>query len=302
MRSTPLVILLLVATVLAGCADGGTGLVDDAPPLDVTETTGGIRGVVVDQAITPIEGATVTLLQSGQSVQTDADGLFKFTGLEPGTYFLSTEKLLYEGVQTSVAVQAGVANPPLVNIQIARIAGLNPFREITQFTGFYECAFALFFITDSCDMAARTVHDEGVDPVPRSIQNNVNTDFYTWSSSIQTIVQEAFWDTSATSRLWIMVDSTPIDNGCDCSEYTYVEATGESPTYARADMPTEAGVPWPEDGKDVAIRGFVPFTDNPQDVQYALNVEFEIFTTFFHNYKAQEGWNILEESQYPVPE
>lgn len=303
MQKTVVAAMLLVLS-LAGCAEDGNPVVDDGPKLDVTPDTGGIRGVVVDQAITPVAGATVRIASQDMEATTDEQGLFTFTGLRAGTYFLDVSKLLYDGVQTSVEVQAGVAEPRLVNIRMTKLITAAPFLETHQFEGFYECAFALVFITDQCDMAVRTIHDAGVEPVPRQIQNNVNTAYYTWQDSILTIIQEGFWNEDATARLWTMVDSTPIDNGCDCSDHTYVEAESGPPTYGRADIPAELSIPdnWPAAGEDVAIRGFIPFTEGPTDVAYAIDVKFDIFTTFFHNYIPQEGWNIAEKDDFPVPQ
>lgn len=295
---------LLVVTAFAGCADEAGGEPDaDGPVLDVSEDTGGIRGVVVDQSIVPVAGATVTLLSSQESVVTDEKGLFSFSRLDPGTYFLAVQKLLYEGVQTSVDVVAGVAEPKLLNIQIARLTDKTPYIDTVQFDGFYECAFAWFFITDSCDMAVRTVHDAGVSAVPRNVQNNVNTMFYPWSADIVSIVQETFWDPAATPELWSFVDSTPIDNGCDCSDHTYLEAQGPPNLYANVTRPAEPKPPgnWPTPGEEVALRAFIPFT-GAADPAYAISVDFQMFTSFFFNYPSPDGWNFEDKNDYPVPE
>ena len=303
-----LIALLLTATLLAGCADGSDPDGPDGPRLDVTDDTGGIRGVVVDQSIVPVVGATVSVRQTDQETTTDEGGQFTFIGLEPGTYFLDVSKNLYDGVQASVEVVAGVAEPKLVQVQLTKLTDAVPFVETIQFDGFYECAFAahgvIFRITDSCDFGARTVHDEGVTVVPRNLQNNVNTQFHPFTDSMRAIVQEGFWDTDATPFMWMFVDSTPIDNACDCSDHTYVEAIGESPTYGRADIPAEVNAPgnWPMAGEDVAIRGFIPFPEEPGDVQYAVDVQFQIFTSFFHHHTPAEGWNFSEKDQYPVPQ
>lgn len=76
---------------LAGCSQGGSP--DEADVnlpdlgLEATATTGLIRGVVVDEAIRPIEGAKISL-QAGSASQettTTPEGAFGFDGLEPGT-------------------------------------------------------------------------------------------------------------------------------------------------------------------------------------------------------------------------
>lgn len=301
MHKTVVMVLLLVT--LAGCADEPAPETEEGPKLDVTDDTGGIRGVVIDQAILPVAGATVRITSAELETTTDEEGLFTFEGLDPGTYFLDVSKPLYSRAQTSVDVVAGVAEPDLVKVHITKLIDGTPYVETHQFEGFYECAFALVFITDQCDMAVRTVHDAGVDPVPRQIQNNINTAYFTWSDSILSIVQEGFWNEDSTPRMWMMVDSTPIDNGCDCSDHTYVSAESGPPTYGRSDIPDEPSPPanWPTTGEDVAIRGFIPFTESATDVAYAIDVKFDIFTSFFHNHIPAEGWNLSEKDRYPVP-
>ncbi len=148
--------LPMLALALAGCSGGGG---DDGPQLDVTDTTGGIRGVVVDLAVTPVEGATVAL-NTGATATTAADGLFTFTGLAPGEYFLTTQKIGYIGSQATALVVAGIPDPPIVKVVLERIVGFNPYVETFKMAGFYECAFALPVITDGCDFAYRTAWDE----------------------------------------------------------------------------------------------------------------------------------------------
>lgn len=307
MRALALVALL----VLAGCADAPDTPDDEGPELEVTSTTGGIRGVVIDQAITPVVDAVVGLVGTESTTTTDVDGLFTFTGLEPGTYFLDVSKPLYESVQTSVEVEANVAEPPLVKVALARIPGLNPYVEAVQFDGFYECAFALVFITDSCDFGPRTVHDAGAEPVPRSVQNNVNTHYATFSDGIQTVVQETWWDSSSSRTFRSSLQDTPIENSCDCST-KHMEAKGEGGyIFDRMDKDnlgeknTGGGQSWPamEDLVDgqVAIRGFIPFQDSATDVDYAINLEFQIFTIFFHSFVPHPDWSFETQDQYPVP-
>ena len=67
----------LVALFVAGCAESSAPAlepVDDG--LVATPTTGIIRGVVVDPAVVPVQGATVDLIGTGLATTTDADGAF----------------------------------------------------------------------------------------------------------------------------------------------------------------------------------------------------------------------------------
>jgi hypothetical protein len=296
-------VLLAVAVFLiagmAGCADTNeVAPTDAAPEVEVTSTTGGIRGVVVDDSITPVEGANIFLPTTGDSALTDAEGGFAFSRLEPGTYFIQATRFGYSDVQASVVVEAGIEKPPSVRIQMPKLDVGEPFDNTLKFDGFYECAFSLFFITDSCDMAARTAHDEG-SPTPRHVQNNINTAFYTMEGSTLALIQEGFWDTSALPKFRASVASAPIDNLCDCSDTVFLESISDTGyTYGRLD--NEGGAWPPVDGSDFAVRGFIPFASGAE-VNYALNVKFELFTTFFENYQPAEGWNLEERDDYPRP-
>jgi len=77
-----LAVPLLVLVALSGCSGGGSpdpleGAGEEAPELEVTDTTGGIRGIVVDQSIVPVTGAKV-VLSGGRNTTTDEEGLFRF--------------------------------------------------------------------------------------------------------------------------------------------------------------------------------------------------------------------------------
>src|SRR5688572_17724784 len=91
---------LLAGALLAGCSSSSNDSPSEDGPtfddlgLEATSSTGVIRGLVVDEAIRPVEGARVRL-QGGdapsEALTTDL-GTFGFEGLAPGTYFLSVSK------------------------------------------------------------------------------------------------------------------------------------------------------------------------------------------------------------------
>src|SRR5688500_6733156 len=100
--------LLLLSALLAGCGAAPAApaevvieskpaeeiLSDDpAQPVEAVftpapKTRGHIAGVVVDQAIRPIEGARVRLPGLDLERVTDRDGSFGFVDLHPGPYFI----------------------------------------------------------------------------------------------------------------------------------------------------------------------------------------------------------------------
>lgn len=303
--SLPALVVLLA--VLAGCSGSPSNpLADDAPGLDVTDSTGGIRGIVVDAAVMPVAGAEVTL-SGGATATSGSGGLFNFTGLEPGTYVLSASKPGYTSYQTATEVVAGVSDPPIVKILLERLTSAQPYIDHFKLDGYYECGFSantpLFLITDTCDFAVRTAYDgvnetSGSPPplIPRNVQRGYNTQYIDLLPDTWTVIQEAFWNDETVPSLMILLSSTPIDNACDCSEDDYLDVAGGSPTYGRLDLLNEDGTTEEPAGFRVAARGFLDW----ETTQTAQNLEFVIITTLFHNYVPAEGWTFETKDQYPI--
>lgn len=72
-------------------------------------TLGSIAGFITEApaGTEPISGVTISILSSGQSTTTSADGSFSFRDMEPGTYSLQLTKTGYTTVKRSVFVVAG---------------------------------------------------------------------------------------------------------------------------------------------------------------------------------------------------
>ena len=142
------VLFLLLAAFLAGCADEGALPSEEDPALegldlDVTDDTGVIRGVVVDTAVVPIMDVTITIAGLEKSTVTNEEGAFGFDGLEPGTYFLTAERLGYGAVQQSVDVEAGVADPPAVRVLMVADPSSLPFVEGLVWEGYMACGLSV---------------------------------------------------------------------------------------------------------------------------------------------------------------
>ncbi|MEA3165368.1 MAG: Carboxypeptidase regulatory-like domain [Thermoplasmata archaeon] len=138
---------LLTAFLFAGCTSSSPPAADEAPvdfealDLEATATTGLIRGLVVDSAIRPVAGATVSLrMTPPQTATTTGEGAFGFDGLEAGTYFLTVHKPGFIDVQQSTEVVAGVSEPALVKVLLAVDgAFIAPYFEVFVLDGFIEC-------------------------------------------------------------------------------------------------------------------------------------------------------------------
>jgi hypothetical protein len=140
MKAALLLAALLAAGVLAGCSSKAPDATPDADfsslGLDATATTGVLRGIVVDDSIRPIAGANVTLSPGDASARTGAEGTFGFDGLAPGTYFVRVDRAGYNGTQASTDVVAGVAEPPVLKVLLARNPATSPYVETLTFNGF----------------------------------------------------------------------------------------------------------------------------------------------------------------------
>jgi hypothetical protein len=303
--------LLLLGMALAGCSGGGGDPSEDDLPdpgeLDVTSTTGGIRGVIVDQAIRPVKGAAVEIAGPDQrSAQSDDGGIFTVTGLKPGTYLLRASHPLYDTAQTSVEVVAGEREPPTVKMQLSQVVFEKPYIRSAEFKGFIVCSVGTYaFASEECG--------EGVgvpciqDPVPCGRvggqgNNQVQYDFYPESPALRSIVVEQIWtpNAEATGELYTVLAT---DWTCDpsCSGNELSVATGPSPLLLRADF---------KDGKGAGIDNvttatrFSTFTwpnwnSDPEDANVALNQDFQLFVTMSYVLPLPEGWSYLNGSPDP---
>lgn len=179
----------LLAVTLAGCSDGGSGT-DEDPTFDdfddapVDKSEGVIRGVVLDESIQPVPDATVQVGNTDLTAQTNENGAFQFSKVEPGQYFLDVRKVGYEPIQTSVDVVGGVAAPDVVKIQLPRAPGTEPVGIYSSFDGYVGCAAqtANYVWRDLCgtggiDPDQHQVFDFGRSDTPTIVQTELIWEF-----------------------------------------------------------------------------------------------------------------------------
>ena len=104
------------------------------PPVFLSAQTGSVSGVVTDEQGAPIPFVAVTLGPNGSAIVADANGLFGFNGLTPGTYVVS-----YTGVgYTVVEEQILVSNGTVTNIAqrlAENVVDLKAFSVLSSITG-----------------------------------------------------------------------------------------------------------------------------------------------------------------------
>src|SRR5688572_14229555 len=243
------VALVFLFFVLPGCTGSSAPEDDGAGPgtdfddldLDATETTGVIRGVVVDDRIVPVEGAKVELrLDTGSEVkESDAEGRFGFDALDPGTYFLSVSKLNYDSVQSTVEVVAGVDDPPVQRLLITRLFDVEPYSSLFKFEGFLQCSNGIGVGTTCVNDYTRLLppcnggclQDYNVSQAAGNNREYVTNMTGGW----QTMVWEMVWEptstaTSAEMALLVSYFARP-----DTTHY-FGNARGETPLKLRMEL------------------------------------------------------------------
>src|SRR5688572_994249 len=86
-------LLCTVLLLLAGCAEPAGPDADTPAGSEVlfSDESGAIEGVVTDDALSPIAGATVTILETLETALTQEGGKFQFSNLAPGTVSIAVE-------------------------------------------------------------------------------------------------------------------------------------------------------------------------------------------------------------------
>lgn len=245
---------LLFIAMLAGCADEPTVAPEttdpfEDTPVEVTAETGAIRGVVVNDAIVPVAGA-LAVLGAGEGAMeatSDDQGRFFFSKIEPGTHFLSISKPGHESVQVSTEVVAGILEPAVVKVQLARLFAADPYMSQASYQGHIQCSQAGIVyssapcITDWTSLVTGTTvppgcATSGCAPVLRTIQNENRGFHEDVGAGWQQLIWEMTWEPSAqgTSGNMGIVASQPELERCSC--HNYMSYQSPSPLRAQIDV------------------------------------------------------------------
>lgn len=306
----PLVVLLVAVVAASGCSSPPKD--PDAPdvsfddiPLVATSTTGVIRGLVVDERIVPIAEATVALRGGAREdlATSDDQGRFGFSGLEPGTYFLTVTSTLHKEVQSSAEVVAGVAEPPLVRVQMERLFQQDPYSvQITQ-EGFFECSQAGAGLYSSSNCVYDPYRWALGPPSPTQAIDNVTKQNREWHADVgpgwQQLVFEMTWQptTQSTSQNMGMVVSTykPERDGA----HWFAEFEGGTPLRGQIDVGVEHDSASGVDPEMIPPEGmtqmsyFVSVRPDGFTPGLAVNQKFTTYLTMFHYGIPPAGWSFV---------
>jgi hypothetical protein len=323
MLSKAAVALVLAATVLAGCSGDAK---KDSPetdfsdlPVQVTQTTGAIRCLVVDDRIVPVEGANVTARGAGveASTKTDDQGRCVFSSLAAGTYFLEVASPLHRAAQSSVEVVAGVAEPPLTRIQVERLFKQDPYSIQVVRDGFFECSQAGAGLYSSSNCVYDPYRWALGSPSPTQQADNVTQQDREWHSDVppgwQAMVFEMSWEPTSqgtSSKLGMIVSTyKPTRDGTHC----FAELEGSSPARLQIDVgtahETNCGVD-PEEVPEEGMTNMSYFVSvRPPDDStcavlcappgLAVNQRFTIYLTQFVYGRPSDGWSFVAGDPLP---
>ncbi len=306
---------LLVAALVAGCTDDTAPAAEEEPlefpELEVTETTGAIRGIVIDETVRPIAGATVTLTGPGISTTSDEMGRFGFSNVEAGPHFLRVEHALHQAAQTSVDVVAGVNNPSPIKLLMVRLFEQDPYVANHKFDGFFECSQAgLLIIYSSSNCVTDYTRAATGPPGLAQPLDNVTNQAREWHADVSAgwaaLTFEMVWEpsSSGTSGFMGLVVSTykPDREGT----HWFANVGSSSPLWlqinATEEHPTASGVEpsqIPEEGiQDMSFFASVR-QDNWPVPAVAVEQDFQLFLTMFHYLPPPPGWSFVNGDPLP---
>lgn len=281
MRPTPSLVALAMAlaAALAGCSEAPSApaeiVIESAPTAEIrsgeealgeapltqtfeaaASTRGHIAGVVVDEAIRPIQGAIVRLPGMNMERPTERDGSFGFVDLYPGPYYLSVEKDGYYMAEAMLEVKSEEFTR--AKVVLAAIPPPEPYHTTQKFDGFAD-------VTDT---------DPSI--IWGLACSECTFDLYVDRTNLRTVVFEAVTD-NPNQGSGFNYDIGPYEC-CD------IYASGASLDPWRLELK-------PEDmGKDDRLHVDVMPTSFPTP---ETNKRFQVFVTAFYNEPAPVGWSIV---------
>ncbi|MGB0652663.1 MAG: carboxypeptidase-like regulatory domain-containing protein [Thermoplasmatota archaeon] len=290
----PLVTLLFVVTLLAGCSsDDGGGvqeIVVESAPIETVESEGDgadgeagapppvvddkkgkrghLAGFVVNDVLRPIEGATVSLPGVDLDHDTDRDGGFAFADLIPGPYLLRANVTGHEPAEAIVEIKPGEFTR--VKFVLERIRPPEPYHETIKFEGFsditgnpFDFGLTGIFGCNTC------VWDHTFSPGLHSIVIEAAMDPYT-GVGVGGAAYNSFYYSLR-------------DVNC-CSSYAY--GTHSNPMRVEV-TPEQLGA----NADGIEIRVEPESFPAPE-----TNKRFEVYVTAFYNGGPPEGWSFLEDA------
>lgn len=302
------VLIFLMAALLAGCADVPVEPEEEGPTAAVTDETGAICAVVVDQTITPVTEATVTLAFEGDVLErlTDAEGMVCFEELTPGFYTVSVSKIGYGETSIQANAEAGKVSETL-RLQIEKLFDQDPFVSQFKFEGRLACHIQAGLtapcVTDWTQLAPGC--GSGCVPQLRTVMGDQRDFIDEVGAGWQSHIVEMFWKPSAqatSSEMGLIIRDFVVGGG----SHQFAEMEGESPLHAHikegeVHATQGGGEPTmiPSEGYDQIIHFAGVRTADGDVAAAAIEQKFEVFRHTFYYGNAPDEWSFINGDDMP---
>jgi hypothetical protein len=310
---------LVIASVwFAGCAGSTAQAPAASQPSSVVEATGApigeggtITGTVVDDALSPIAGAQVAILELALAATTDVGGAFQFRNVPAGSYNLVAAALGYESFAKRVEVVA--LGEVVLTVTLIQIEVFEPFIEVIgPIPGYFECRVARPGVPGVLGGSTGSCHS-AISANDKSSQN------FTMYPHTEGFVGEMRWNqgsfaTSQRLRMSFSYEGRPGTHWwCTSTSTTPIKweyainADGEgsclTPPYcgiASTQMPASTDYPVPKVGDTLLTYTNTPFTcqetDNFNAFELAFQQRFEMIITMFQGQPIPPGYSAFDDA------
>jgi hypothetical protein len=143
-----LAVVALAAVILAGCSGGKAADSKDKPGAAAQGGQPMLHGFVFDDALRPLAGATVKVLDNNASTPTDKEGGFGFADL-PAERFLVVVATHDGFVPTSKQVTLTIGQPVLLNFTLQPVPTQLPYLQKEKHDLLVECQVGLTVSADN---------------------------------------------------------------------------------------------------------------------------------------------------------
>lgn len=293
--------LVMIAMAFAGCSGGAGGtseptsglsneeIAEAAGEVEVsaTATTGVVRGVVLDQAIRPIPGATVQLVGADKTTTSNDQGAFGFEDLVPGTYFVSAAKDGYETSQAAVDVEAGVTNPVPLKIRLQALAPKVAYCDVLTQKG--SVGTSVIVLTPVIETGITTFN-----PLNSEATFRVGAEF---SANVSWVQSEIVWEPTTQAADYFYVEHR-FDGDFLGSTKSMSPLIYRYPDDVVADQDEDPNV-----GETIFASGrSVPGNGAPAGVGVLLDQGYDGYFIGCYNFAPPEGYSFYEHGYPKVPD
>ncbi|HUR25626.1 MAG TPA: carboxypeptidase-like regulatory domain-containing protein [Candidatus Thermoplasmatota archaeon] len=278
MRGVIALLLVLVCAFLAGCSGAPAApaevLIESKPPEEVRsnegaeavftpspKTRGHIAGVVVDEAIRPVEGASVHLPGLDLERTTDRDGSFGFVDLHPGPYFITVHAAGYYDAEA--VLEVGEDQFTRAKVILTAVPPPEPYRVLQSFEGYTDLTSDPIFGFSLCSVC--------------------EFDFYVDRPGLAAVILEAAYQGGASTSGF----------------HYYFYSAGES--YYSANTTGSSGNPLRVEVRDGDLppgEDHFRLTLEPESFPVPeQSKRFDVYVTAFYNEPPPNGWSFVNGDQ-----